>query len=92
MKSISSCHYMEKRLFTQDSTCPTISESQKKRKGDYALFSVLSNILQNIFKQKDSVLNTSVITAVTKSSIKPRSSPTANCRLHSSGERNGEQR
>ena len=43
------------------------------------------------FKQKDSVVNTTVITAVTKSSIKPRSSATANRHLHSSEEKNGEQ-
>jgi len=40
------------------------------RKGDYTLFSVLSNILDTeCFKQKDSVLNTSAITAVAKSSM-----------------------
>jgi len=38
------------------------------------------------------VLSTSAITVVTKSSMKPRSSATANRHLHSSGERNGEQR
>jgi len=37
------------------------------------------------------VLNTSAITAVIKSSMKPRSDATANCHLGSSGERNGEQ-
>jgi len=44
------------------------------------------------FKQKDSVLNTSAITAVTKSSMKPRSGTTANRHLHGSEEGNGEQR
>ena len=44
------------------------------------------------FKQKDSVLNTSEITAVTKSSMKPRSGATANRHLHGSEERNGEKR
>ena len=57
----------------------------KRWKNDYVSFSVLSNILQN-------VLNTSAITTVTKSSMKPRSSTTTNCHLRSSEERNGEQR
>ena len=39
----------------------------KRRKGDFASFSVLSN----------SLLNTSVITAVTKSSMKPQSGTAA---------------
>ena len=38
------------------------------------------------------MLNTSAITAVTKSSMKPRSGATANHHLCSSEERNGEQR
>ena len=38
------------------------------------------------------MLNTSAITAVTKSSLKPRSGTTANRHLCSSGEKNGEQR
>ena len=38
------------------------------------------------------MLNTSAITAVTKSSMKPRSGTTANRHLCSSEERNGEQR
>ena len=42
--------------------------------------------------QKDSVLNTSAITAVTKSSMKPRSGTTTNHHLRGSGERNGKQR
>ena len=41
-----------------------------------------------MFKQKDSVLNTS---AVTKSSMKPQSNATANRHLRSSGKKNGEQ-
>jgi len=40
-----------------------------KWKGDYALFSVLSNSLQNCFKQKDSAINASAITAVTTASL-----------------------
>ena len=44
------------------------------------------------FKQKNSMLNTSAITAVTKSSMKPRSGATTNRHLRGSGERNGEQR
>ena len=38
------------------------------------------------------MLNASAIAAVTKSSMKPRSNTTANCHLHGSEERNGEQR
>ena len=38
------------------------------------------------------MLNTSAIIAVTKSSIKPQSSATANCHVTGSGKRNGEQR
>ena len=38
------------------------------------------------------MLNTSAITAVTKSSMKPRSGATANRHLRSSGEKNEEQR
>ena len=38
------------------------------------------------------MLNTSAITAVTKSSMKPRSGATTNRHLSGSGERNGEQR
>jgi len=57
----------------------------KRQKGGYALCSVLSN-------NKDSVLNTSAITAITKSSMKSQSGATANRHLRSSGERNGEQR
>ena len=52
----------------------------------------MSNILKERFKQKDSMLNTSVITTVAKSSIKPLSDATANRHLRGSGERNGEQR
>ena len=53
----------------------------KRQKGDYASFSELSNI----FKQKDSELNTSaIIINVTKSSTKPWSGATTNCHLHSS--------
>ena len=45
-----------------------------------------------LFKQKDSVINTSATIEVTKSSIKPQSSTTTNHHLRGSGERNGEQR
>jgi len=38
------------------------------------------------------VLNTSVITAVTKFSMKPRNGATTNCHLRDGGERNGKQR
>ena len=42
--------------------------------------------------KRDSELNTSAITAVTKSSTKPWSSATTNCHLRGSGERNQVQR
>ena len=58
-------------------------------KGSYTSFSVLST---ERFKQKDSMLNTAAVIAVTKSSMKPRSGATVNHHLRSSGERNGEQR
>ena len=44
------------------------------------------------FKQKDSMVNTSAITAVTKSSMKPWRSTNTNCHLCGNGERNGKQR
>ena len=50
-----------------------------------------SNIFTERFKQKDSMLNTSAITAVTKFSMKPQKGTTANHHLRGSGERNGEQ-
>ena len=61
------------------------------------VFNMLSFCLYYIYyKQKDSMLNTFVITAVTKSSMKLRSGATANHHLYniicSIGERNGEQR
>ena len=75
-----------------DSACPQDRLiTVNRQKGDYASFSVLSNILATeCFKQKDNVLNFSAITAVTKSSIKARSGTTANC--HLCEERYGEQR
>ena len=51
-----------------------------------------SCLTYRMFKQKDSVLNTSAISVVTKSSMKPRSGTTTNHHLHGSGERNGDQR
>ena len=84
MKSISSCPYMEiRKIHSWQRASQDQSVTVKRRKGDYALFSIL---------QKDSVLNTSAITAVTKVSMKPRSGATANRHLRGSQERNGEQR
>ena len=54
-------------------------------------FSVAQHFTEH-FKQKDNVLNTSTITAVTKSSMKPRSDATVNRHLCSSAKKNGEQR
>ena len=53
--------------------------------------SVVKQFTERI-KQKDSMLNTSAITAVTKFSTKPRSSTITNCHLRGSGERHVEQR
>ena len=65
----------EKHLFLPlhvygKSTCDSLYPQDrlvtvKRQKGDYASFSVLSNNLQNDFKPKDSILNTSAISAVT---------------------------
>jgi len=57
---------------TRDSTRPQDQlVTVNRQKGDYALFSGLSNILViERFKQKDSMLNFLTITAVTKSSMK----------------------
>ena len=77
---------------TCDSACPQDQlVTVKRQKGNYASFSVLFNILKKCFL-KDSVFNTSTITAVSKSSMKPRSGATTNCHLCGSEERNGEQR
>ena len=59
-------------------------DPQCKGKGDYASFYCCLTFTER-FKQKDSVLNTSAITAITKSSIKPGSGATANRHLCSSG-------
>ena len=74
IKSIFSCPYMEIQKSTCDSKRPKDRlVTVKRRKGDYASCSVLSNILQSVLKQKDCMLNTSAITAVIKSSMKSRS-------------------
>ena len=57
----------------------------KRLIGDYASFT-------QRFKRKDSVLNTSAINAITKSSTKPWSVATANRHLCGSGKVNQEQR
>ena len=64
----------------------------KRRRGWLRfVFSIVQHCTENL-KQKDSVINTSAITAVTKSSMKPQSGTTANHHLRGSGERNKEQR
>jgi len=89
MKGISSCPNGKS---TSDSApLGSISHSEKVKGRLRFVFSNVKNFTE-LFKQKDSVLNTSVITAVTKSYIKPRSSTNANLHLHSSEERNVEQR
>jgi len=92
MKSISSCPYMEiRKIHSWQHTPQDRSVTVKRRKGHYALFSVLSNILQKVLNKRI-VCQTLLITAVIKVSMKPRSGATANHHLHGSGERKGEQR
>jgi len=68
MKNISSCHCGN----TENSFVTVHIEysHSEKAKGDYTSFPELCNIYRT-FKQKDSMLNTSAITAGTKSSMKP---------------------
>ena len=69
----------------------SVSHSKKEKGRLRFVFSVVYHFAEGS-KQKDSVLNTFAITAVTKVSMKPRSSATANRHLRGSQERNGEQR
>ena len=55
----------------------SISHSEKAKGRLCFAFSAVQHFAEG-FKQKDSVLNTSAITAVTKVSMKPRSGATAN--------------
>ena len=91
---VSFCHYGNTGNSLMIACAPTIDESQWKRwKSNYAsfFFSFVKHFTE-CFKHKDSMLNTSAITAVTtKSSMKPRSSATTNHHLCRRGERNGEQ-
>ena len=50
----------------------------KGQKGNYALFSELSNTLKNVLRLKDSELNTSAINAITKSFTKLWNGATTN--------------
>jgi len=68
----------------------SISHSKKVKGRLCFVFSVVQHFAG--FKQKNSMLNTSAITAVIKVSMKPRSGATANHHLRGSQERNGEQR
>ena len=71
--SLSSLHYiiyMEiRKIHSWQHASLRLMNHSGRRKGDYAS-SVLFNILQNV-QAKDNVLNTSAITADTKSSMKP---------------------
>ena len=68
-----------------------ITHNEKAKGRLCFVFSVVQHFTER-FKQKDSVIKTCTITAVTKSSLKPRSSAIASSHLCSSRERNGEQR
>ena len=87
---VSSCHYMgiQKIHAWQCVPLQSISRSENA-KGHLYFVLVLSNILQNILSK-----SIAAITAVTKSSMKPRSRATTNCHLCGihSGEKNGKQR
>ena len=53
MKSISSCPYMEiQKIHLWQRAPQDRSVTVKRRKGDYALFSVLSNILQKVLSKR----------------------------------------
>ena len=72
---------------THDSVRPwSISQSEKAKERLCFIFSVVWQFTE-WFKQKDSMLNTTAITAVTMFSMKPWSGATTNCQLHGSGER-----
>ena len=89
-KRVPLCGNTEDSLMTV--RAPTIDESQWKGKWVITLHFQCYLIFTKCFKQKDSMINTSVFTAVIKSSIKPRSGTTTNRHLCSSGERYGEQK
>jgi len=88
-----SCHYMEIwKIHAHDSIhsfdwCATMT----RQKGDYTLFSVLSNILQNV-KRIVWYLKHFCKSLQLLSSMQPWSGATANRHQCGSGERNGEQR
>ena len=71
---------------------PTIDESQWKGERIITLRFQCCQTFTERFKLKDIMKNTSAITAVTNSSMKPWSGAATNCHLPGSGERNGEQR
>ena len=93
MKSISSSHYMEiQKIHSWQCTPSGLINHSEKVKGWLPSISIVAQHFTECFKQNDSMLNTSVITAVTKPSMKPQSGATANRHLHGSEERNGGQR
>ena len=74
--------------FTRDSVHP-----YNEVKGWLRFVFGVVNIFTEWFKQKNSMINTSAIIAVIKSSMKPWCGATTNCHsVRGSGERNGEQR
>jgi len=92
MKSISSCPYMEiRKIYSWKRTPQDQSVTVKRSERAIRLRFQCCHFAER-FKQKDSMLNTSAITAVTKVSMNPQSSATANRHLRGSEERNREQR
>ena len=91
-KVLLSSHY---KRFARNSMCPyDWWATVKGKNGNTAimlLFLLVYNILQSTLSKRI-VRNTTAITAVTKSSIKPWPSTNTNCHLRDSGERNGAQR
>ena len=90
MKSISSCHYMEiQKIHLWRHTPPESISHSEKWKGNYASFSELSNILQNVLSKR--MASWTLLQSMQLQSL-PRSGATTNRHLHGRGERNQEQR
>ena len=91
-KNTSSCHYGNTDNLLVTVRTPMITEPQWK--GEQAIMLCFQWCLTfyKMFQAKDSVRNTSAITAVTNSSMKSWCSTTANRHLRSSGQRSAEQR
>ena len=70
-KSISYCHYENKGNSLMTACAPTINESQWKDERAITFCFQFCQHFRECFKQKDSVKQTSAITAVSKSYKKP---------------------